>query len=255
MYGLQHQATFWAVDLAGFGKSRLHNPHDLPDVNTHAELLLNFCQQQRLQPQVVIGHSMGGMLTLKLALAAPEMLQRFALVCPVVTGSFGLGAFSAFVGSSFGQSVLQHTEPLWSLAQSDAFSRFLQAPPYLKHPVARARLVQDFKRTTWQAAVGALMGLASENLEPHLHKITHPALVIVGSKDNTAPPREGQLAAAGLPNARLVEFEHSHHQPLEEEPARFLRVIGHFLRGEPVGGNVLAGRRSVVLEQTYGRMK
>lgn len=249
MYGLQHHATFWAVDLAGFGASPLP-ANVVPDVSYHMDTLHEFCQRHHLQPRVVMGHSMGGLLTLKLALSNPSLMERFVLVCPVVTGNFGLGVLSSLLTSDVGKLMMQRAEPLWMFAQRDPVAKLLQAPTYLKHPMARARLAHDFRRTTWEAGLGGLLSIATENLEPHLHEIRHRALVVVGDKDLTVSPREGRLAAALLPNARLVEFEDSHHQPLEEEPKRFLRVFSDFLHGDPVGRNLGTPPNSAALPAT-----
>jgi pimeloyl-ACP methyl ester carboxylesterase len=66
-------------------------------------------------------------------------------------------------------------------------------------------------------------------MRPHLPNIPYPTLVIIGSHDTTVPPNEGRLAAATLPNGRLLELPHTHHQPLDEQPERVVKAVQEFI--------------------------
>jgi pimeloyl-ACP methyl ester carboxylesterase len=223
---LQHEFCCWSVDLAGFGASPV--PPDVrPDMDFHMHSLIEFCEHHQIQPRAVIGHSMGGMLALKLANARPELVERLVLVCPVVTGRFGLKA-NTFFSSPVGRFMAARTKNVWALMQSETLAPLLVAPMYVDKAIQN-RCVQDFQRATWQSAITALESIAQENLEPILPQIPHPTLVVVGKKDYTVPPGEGQIAAAKLPNARLVKFNKSHHQPLDEEPEQFVQTARDFL--------------------------
>ncbi len=251
MYGLQHQARFWAVDLAGFGASP--GTADLPpDVEMHTEMLAAFCVRHNLHPHAIIGHSMGGMLALKLLLKLPQLSERFVLVCPTVTGRFGTLGIDRWFATDFGRSMVSRAQPLWSLAQADLLAK-LQAPRYVDNVLARARIVRDFKRASWEASAFALLSMARENLAPRLHTLRQRGLVVVGGRDTTVPPDEGRLVATLTPNARLVEFARSHHQPLDEEPERFLRVVSAFLQDLPPD-TADPAHGGVVPTQTCGRI-
>jgi pimeloyl-ACP methyl ester carboxylesterase len=101
--------------------------------------------------------------------------------------------------------------------------------PWFTHPDAAARIRQDFKRADWYAIASALDSIARENLEPSLHQISHPALVIVGSQDTTVPPLEGRMAARRLPAGRLLELPSVYHQPLDETPETVIDAVRDFL--------------------------
>jgi len=61
--------------------------------------------------------------------------------------------------------------------------------------------------------------------------IEQPALVICGKQDYTIPPRDSELAAAGLPQARLVMLERVHHWPTDEASPVFMDLLTEFLNG------------------------
>ncbi len=228
---LSHAQRFWSVDLAGFGASVL-SPDALGlDIAGHAATMIDFCEQQRIRPKVVMGHSMGGMIALKMAVMRPDLMDTLVLASPTVTGRFVFNTHQ-LVGSDVGRFVMANSKKLWEVAQSEMFKQIV--PMLLYSQRESERIYDDFKRMSWQGAVTGLDGITRQNLAPHLEKIKQPALVIVGANDYTVPPDEGKLAAAMMPKGKLVEFRASHHQPLDEEPERFVETVRSFLREQNI---------------------
>src|SRR5689334_12635198 len=58
----------WALDLIGFGDSRHSDLTRVLTVHDQAEFIAAFCAAVGIRPYAVIGHSMGGAITLNLAL-------------------------------------------------------------------------------------------------------------------------------------------------------------------------------------------
>jgi pimeloyl-ACP methyl ester carboxylesterase len=221
-------ARCWMVDLPGFGDSPLVSPDGNPgDLDHYTDALAEFCVQKNIRPQVVIGHSMGGLLTLKLALAHPELMERLVLVSPVVSGRFltlGLGRLLARYPA---RALALRLGWLWTLVQSPHLAPIM-ALPWVTNPSVKARVYGDMQRVQWPAAL-TLLSLASQNLTPRLHEIQQPTLVLVGTRDLTVPPSEGRLAARLIPNAQLVEFPRTYHQLVDEQPERFIEAVRTFL--------------------------
>ncbi len=222
----------WAIDLLGFGGSS--HPVDAapPDVDTHTQSLIDFCDAHGIRPKAIIGHSMGGMLTLKLALARPDLAERLILIAPVVTGRFGRPIeLKAIITSSLGDYALAHFKMVWSMLQSDLIDVFtpLLTAPGLVNEATMLRVRQDVKRASWQAAASGLRSIAHQNLGPHLSHIHHPSLVIVGTRDMTVPPDEARYAACHLPSAHLVELPSISHQALDDNPAEVIGAARAFL--------------------------
>ncbi len=231
MRDMGHSARFWAVDLHGFGQSPRPSDNESLHIQHHTDLLLDFCAHYQLRPKAIIGHSMGGMLALKMAASKPDLTEKLVLMAPVITGRFGHPIeFSWLFNNEIGVYTLSKTRPLWSLAQS-VFSPIFTRPShwYLDNQAA-ARIQLDFQRASWQASTHALHSIARENMHPHLPHIQHPTLVILGSNDTTVPPNEGRLAARNLPNAQLLELSRTHHQPLDEQPERVVNAVHAFLQ-------------------------
>jgi pimeloyl-ACP methyl ester carboxylesterase len=229
---LKHQFRFWMVDLCGFGASPLPDGDNSPDLELHTATLIEFCQVHNIRPDAIIGHSMGGMLALKMAVSHPDLMRRLVLMSPVVTGRFGNSVeLNRLLTSDLGKFAISCSKPLWSFFQLDIFDVFtpMMMIPWFAHREAALRIRQDFKRADWQAITAALDSIARENLESHLSQLPHPALVIMGSRDTTVPPHEGRLAASLLPNGRLLELPAIYHQPLDEAPQTVVQAVNTFL--------------------------
>ena len=233
MDGLRQDFHCIAVDLIGFGDSPRPEPHHELDIAMHLQSLIAFCERRHLRPRAVIGHSMGGMLSLKLAQAQPDLMDQLVLLAPVVRGRIGkLVELDKLVTSDVGDYAIQRSEALWKLVQSDmvdVIAPLLGRPGMAdEHSILRIR--QDVKRSHWRAAVHGIRSIARENLGPHLSEIKQPTLVIVGSRDQTVPPEEGKYAAEHLPQAELLELAGLSHQVLDESPRRVVDAVRQFLK-------------------------
>lgn len=80
--------------------------------------------------------------------------------------------------------------------------------------------------TLFANACGALVAL--DHL-PHLSKIMHPTLVLVGLEDQTTPPALSHQLAEGISGAKLVELPGVGHCPQVQSPTDFLSEIRGFL--------------------------
>jgi proline iminopeptidase len=68
-------------------------------------------------------------------------------------------------------------------------------------------------------------------LEDRLGDIPQPVLVLCGRHERTCPLAASEAMAAGIPDARLVVFEHSAHMAFVEEQDAYLAAVREFLLG------------------------
>lgn len=218
----------WAVDLPGHGNTHIPASRRVT-LEQHVEHVRAFVHRLDIQPQAIIGHSMGGMLTVMLALADPTLTERLVLVSPAITGRYFWGA-NYLVALPGIQWMMQMAQPVWDMLQSEAMKPMLMTPPYLQ-PDVRERTREDFRRTQWGAAMSAMAGICANDLSDRLTQITQPTLVIIGARDDMVPPSDGRLAAARIPKATLLEIPDCHHLPLDEAPTQALPAVERFVRG------------------------
>jgi proline iminopeptidase len=102
-------------------------------------------------------------------------------------------------------------------------------PAYLQR--AFQEMAMDVYRAMWGEETEFRITGTLRNFDflPQLQEIRIPALVMVGTNDQT-PIETAQETARRLPNSRLLLFERSRHYPFIEEKDKFVRVIREFLQ-------------------------
>lgn len=228
-----------AVDLPGYGQSPPSPEHE--SIAHYADLLAELIEQiSPGQPAVIVGHSMGGMITLTLTLRHPELVERIILLCPTISGRLSL-FMNLFI--SPGIIVERFVAP--------QISKVLQ--PYLTNLTDRLmrpaslserggitqedyeRLRSDARNPN-QSRVRAqcFWAMRDGDLRGTLGPIVDvPSLVIWGMEDNTVPLRDASALADEWPDLDLRILPRVSHWPQFESPEITRRYVKAFL-GKPL---------------------
>jgi len=205
-----------APDLPGFGGSdRIATTNCIAlQVRSLAALL----ERLRLDRVVLVGHSMGGWISLAFAAAYPERVNRL-----VVVDAAGL-RFDPDM--SLERALLPQTIDDVRLLIRANFQRAVRLPTFVLRDLLRtARRDVEPRTELLQRLV-----YGDEHLDDRLHAITAPTLVVWGRGDTLTPPALGERIAAAIPEARLVIFDDCAHSPNVEQYERFNRLLLEFLR-------------------------
>ncbi len=217
-----------AVDLPGQGFSTLHNRRRA-GLDPMAQDLAALLAQEDWRPDLVVGHSAGAALALRLAELAPARLR-------VVTINGALAEFDGLAGWAFPMMAkLLALNPLTPLL----FARMSSGPDRVRDLLATTgsqvdeaglalyrRLVSDPRHVD-----GVLAMMAEWNLKGLIARLPHnPAqvLLLAGDRDGTVPPNVSEAAAARLPDARfrlLPGLGHLAHEEAADRVAAEIR--GH----------------------------
>ena len=216
----------WSLDLPGFGESSQPGL-EWYTLDNLGQAVAQFLGILQLRDVCLLGHSMGGMITLHLAAERPDLVSRLIAVSPVVTGRINPLAERLLVGR-MGEWLLGRSHDLWNLAA--AGTRRLAVEPWARSRPEVQRNLEDAARASCAATIAGLRCVLQSDLSPRLAHIRARSLIIAGTLDQTVPPRESRLAAARIPNARLVLLPGVRHAPMDERPATFHRLVLDFLR-------------------------
>lgn len=223
-----------AVDLPGYGKSP-----PLPDrvtIPAYADLLAGLIEQVSENPVVLIGHSMGGMISMVLAMRHPILVERMVLICPTVTGNL-----STMINTTISPITLLERFGLGSLMVSTAESLFVGLTDRLMRPVSFStrsgiteqdymRLREDARRPgQGQVRAECFFAMRDSDLSGQLTKIEATSLVIWGAEDNTVPLRDSGVVADEWPEADLRIIPRAGHWPQFERPDTTRRLVAAFL--------------------------
>ena len=194
------------VNLPGFGA--LRRPRRGFVLSEAASWLLAWIEAAGLEGVHLVGHSMGGYLSLKLAARRPDSVRRLVLVDPA--------------GVPSGRTMLGHLAPLLLAARyaTPAFLPVLARDALCAGPATLLRATRD---------------LLAKDVRGDLRRVLAPTLLIWGERDTLIPPSAGELMRAEIPDSRLFIMEGAGHNPMFDRPREFDRALLAFLAGEPVG--------------------
>ncbi|NJN15787.1 MAG: alpha/beta fold hydrolase [Oscillochloris sp.] len=224
-----------AVDLPGYGDSpRLPNRTTIPD---YADLLSNLIRQlSPEQPAVLIGHSMGGMISLTMALRHPELVERMVLLCPTISGnlSFWIKTFISPITllerSRIAGRIVSGLEP-YMMRVTDRLMRPASFAERTGINQADYERLRADARRPGQGRVRAecYSAMQANDLRGRLGAISIPSLVVWGMEDNTVPLRDASVVADEWPQAELRVIPKAGHWPQFETPDLTSRYVRGFL--------------------------
>lgn len=217
-------------DLRGYGSSTLP-----PGRFSHVGDLRGLLDVLEIQSAAVVGVSVGGRISLELALVHPELVEALVLVGP------GLREWEwSDAVRRFGEE----EEALVDRGEVDAavelnLRMWVDGPeraPSEVDPEVRER-VRQMQRRAFE------IDLAAFEQEPHpgpedpleppasarLAEVSAPTLVLVGEKDQPDILRIADVLTDGIPGARKVEIPDTAHVPSMEKPDEFNRLLLEFL--------------------------
>jgi len=213
----------WRVitpDLRGHGKSPA--PDGAYTMEAMARDLLALLDSLRIPKAVILGHSMGGYITLAAAKIEPE---RF----------LGLGLVASQAAADTEEARQGRFKMIEKVAAEGNTAVAAAMIPRLFAPGADEKIVDAARRmilTTPRAGIiGTLQAMAArENTEAVLAKIKVPVLLLAGEHDQIIPLARSQALAAAVPGATLAVIEKVGHMPMLEDAVRTTAAIGEFLR-------------------------
>lgn len=232
---IEHRYRCLSVDLPGFGDSpRLPERTTIPAYADLLGTLLMEIGDER--PAVLIGHSMGGMISLTMTLKYPELVERLVLLDPTITGHLSM-YIDMFVSPitllerfRIANSLVSFLEPHF-LAITDRILKpatFAERSGITEQDYMRLRA--DIRRPG-QGRVRAecYRAMRDNDLREKLKTIDKPALVIWGMEDNTVPLRDASIVANEWPDADLRIIPNAGHWPQFEAPELTRRYVRGFL--------------------------
>lgn len=202
----------YALDLPGHGKSKGHGLHR---VSEYTERVLAWMNDVNLPQAVLVGHSMGGAITLDMAIRHPQRILGLGLV-----GAGGHYPVNAdFLENTAHESTYQSAVDFlasWAF-NPEADSDLVKAAQKQMLATRPSVLHGDFK------ACDAF------DVREHLEKIPHPTGVICGSVDKLMPVRHSQYLADKIPAAELELIPDTGHMVMIEDPPAFAAALLKFL--------------------------
>jgi 3-oxoadipate enol-lactonase len=212
------------VDNRGIGCS--DQPADSYDIADMAGDVVAVLDAVGVGRTHVLGASLGGMVAQELAIAHPERVDRLVLACTTPGWPSGYPLPAASVRLMTAARGMTPEVALCRYTENALSARTVKHQPELVD-----RLV-EFQRSR-PADTRALSSQASAGARYAGHRrqarIQARTLVLHGGADTVVDPRNGQLLADRIPDARLVIFPELGHLLFWENPDGFSDAVTSFL--------------------------
>lgn len=204
-------AAIYALDLPGFGASAV--PKTGLSIGDYAEIVAKFIEKLSLKNVILVGHSFGGRITIKLAATHPELISKIVLVDSA-------GLILNVKQRKFRQNIAKALKPFFAPKFMHGFrakiykymgSEDYTATPYLKEVYTKT---------------------INEDLRPYLPQILLPTLIIWGENDLETPLEYAEIFKKEIAGSQKVVFPNAGHFSFLDDPARFSSELVKFIGKE-----------------------
>jgi len=225
------EAGYFAIapDVLGFGDSEHPDPAPTGGMVEYVDLrsrsLIALLDALGVEKAHLVGNSMGGMITLRIAQIAPERIDKMVLM--------GSGGAPIPPSDDLMKLITFYDDPS-DEAMADLLVRFVDDTELFAGKLdeiaadrgAKAR--RDEVRRSHLATFNPAHPPVKYT-EQELAAIPHRALVIHGREDRMLPVRAGYYLAENLPDAELHVLPHAGHWIQIERADRFAELLTEFL--------------------------
>jgi pimeloyl-ACP methyl ester carboxylesterase len=197
-----------------------------------AQDTLALMDAQGWQSAHFVGHSMGGLIALHVALSARERVRSLSLLCSFPRGRdtmrFTPAMLRTWLRTRIGtkpqrrKAFLEIVMPPSALDRSDQAKMASELAPLFGHDLADQPPV----------ATKQLSALVRYDATPRLQQLAGlPTLVLSAAQDRIAPPDIGRSMAAAIPGARFIEIPDASHGATIQHAERVnALLLDHFRR-------------------------
>jgi pimeloyl-ACP methyl ester carboxylesterase len=173
----------------------------------------------------LVGHSMGGTVSLSVAIQYPHRVSKVVVVGSPIVGS-SLALPLKLAGYRFIAFFLFNM--MWGFrATMKVASPFICADPRFPEMMDR-----DLSRTTVESFLLSIASLRRTDLRPMLSQLKIPVMGIYGDRDNIVHPRQWQPLQQGVPHTRVVRWARAQHFVMLDTAQEFMETLKVFLDEE-----------------------
>ena len=213
---LEQHFRCYSLDFPGFGQS--DPPQEAWGTAEYTDFVRQFIQDRQLEHPILIGHSFGGRIAIRLASA--ENFPKVILV------------------DSAGIRPRRSWDYYLKVSTYKSLKAVLLSTPVLKNHAEK--ILAHFRKragsSDYQNASHimrtVLVKVVNEDLRHLLPGITAPTLLIWGERDEATPVADGRLMESLIPDAGLVVLKNAGHFSYLDRLHDFLVILDNFLQHE-----------------------
>ena len=230
---LAQEHSVFAVDIVGFG--RTDKPAIAYTFQQMADFVIDFMNAMNIDKASLVGHSMGGGITMMVAARVPERIEKIVLV-----DSSGLGKRMSLLVRLITLPVIGEvlTKPsrqgVVRQMQMCLYDHSQASDDFIDRAVAIGKL-PDTQRSVLSVLRGGcnIFGMKKKvvtDFSECIKRISAPILAIWGRQDRINPFSDGEAAVERMGDVRLHIIDQADHFPQIDKPGEFNATVLDFLR-------------------------
>jgi 3-oxoadipate enol-lactonase len=209
-------------DLRGHGETTLGAPDGT--LRQLGDDLVALMDAVGLGKADVAGFSLGGTIAMRVGIDRPNRVGRLVLVAT----SSRVGRTSAEWYRQRIEMVGRRDAQLRQTLDRDTADVYAQSPDELEEGLL-IRRQSTADPGGYGNACAAMAALNAAPLDPELHSVTAPTLIVASEKDQHCPPRAAEIIGAGIAGSRLEIIAGAGHPIPVEKPRELAGMINSFL--------------------------
>ena len=216
----------YALDFWGFGESG--KKRETYAVQDFVSLVDQFMEQLGIANAPLVGHSMGGTVSLSVAIKYPQRVSKVVVVgSPIVGSSLALPLkWAGYRPIAF---------MLFNMMGTFRFAMKVASPIICRDERFADMMDRDLSRTTLESFLLSIASLRRTDLRPMLDQVKIPAMGMYGERDVIVHPKQWEPMKKGIAHAHIERFPSAGHFLMLEEPKNFSERLKSFLdKDEPV---------------------
>jgi pimeloyl-ACP methyl ester carboxylesterase len=217
-------------DLPGSGKSELL---DSTSIDSMAEVVLAILDNESIAQCCIIGHSMGGYITLAFAEKHTDRLNSFCLFHSTAYPDSEEKKQTRLKAIEFIKK--NGVEEFLKTSTPNLFAKETTGDEGLMNGQSRKKMIQklidDYKSMKPEALIAYYQAMINrQDRREVLKTFTKPILFLLGREDTAVPYQQGLEQSSFPPKAEVHTLEHSGHMGMWEETVEANRILLAFCK-------------------------
>jgi pimeloyl-ACP methyl ester carboxylesterase len=210
----------YALDFWGFGESG--KKRETYAVQDFVSLVDQFMEHLGIERAPLVGHSMGGTVSLLVSVQYPQRVSKV-----VVVGSPIVGSSLSFPLKLAGRRPIAAL--LFNMMWAFRLAIRVASPYICRDSRFPAMMDKDLSRTTLESFLLSIASLRRTDLQPILSQVKVPAMGMYGEKDNIVHPMQWKPMQDGIPQTQVERFSTAGHFIMLDDPDAFIHKLKTFL--------------------------
>ena len=220
-----------AVDLLGFGASDKPDTADY-SLSSQGQRILALAEKLGFQKFSLIGHSMGGEISILLAATiAPQRIEKLVLINSIVTGKLNQGVEKYLFPTT---GVFRKLPWLYNIISTTVnirifaeiiFRHWFYKFDSISFDTWEKDRIDSYNPACFISLDESKKAIKEVDLTQQLRKIQAKTLIIASKQDGMVPQDQFLLSQTLIPNNDLALIEKCGHFPMYEKKGNYLKAL------------------------------